>query len=95
MTEDYTLDELAETPLEDFAELLQKIEHGRFKNPEKLAKVIKKAINGSYRLNQVHQESVDIVLSLLAREIRSLDKMIKDIDRAIEEMGKLFLNINA
>ncbi len=86
MTEDYTLDELAETPLEDFSELLQKLGHGRFKNPEKLAKVIQKAIRGSYRLSQVHQESVDIVLSLLAREIRSLDKMIKDIDKAIEDM---------
>lgn len=29
---------------------------------------------------------MDIVLSLLAREIRSLDKMIKEIDKAIEDM---------
>lgn len=86
MTENYTLDELAETPLEDFAELLQKLGHGRFKAPEKLAKGIQKAIKGSYRLSQVQQESVDIVLSLLAREIRSLNQMIKDIDKAIEDM---------
>lgn len=86
MTENYTLDELAETSLEDFSELLQKLGRGRFKNSEKLAKIIQKAIRGSYRLSQVHQESVDIVLSLLAREIRSIEKMIKDIDKAIEDM---------
>lgn len=86
MTENYTLDELAETPIEEFSELIQKLGRGRFKAPDKLAKLIQKAIRGSYRLSQVHQESVDIVLSLLAREIRSLEKMIKDIDKAIEDM---------
>lgn len=37
-------------------------------------------------MSKVHQESVDIVLSLLAREIRSIEKMIKDIDKSIEDM---------
>ncbi|MCT0017782.1 IS110 family transposase [Lactococcus lactis subsp. lactis] len=86
MAENYTLDELAETPIEEFSNLIQKLGRGRFKAPDKLAKLIQKAIKGSYRLSQVHQESVDIVLSLLAREIRSLDKMIKEIDKAIEDM---------
>lgn len=86
MTENYTLDDLAETPLDQFSELIQKLGRGRFKAPDKLANIIQKAIRGSYRLSQVHQESVDIVLSLLAREIRSLDKMIKEIDKAIEAM---------
>jgi len=86
MTENHTLDELAETPIEEFSNLIEKLGRGRFKAPDKLAKLIQKAIKGSYRLSQVHQESVDIVLSLLAREIRSLDKMIKDIEKAIEDM---------
>ncbi|MCT0017344.1 IS110 family transposase [Lactococcus lactis subsp. lactis] len=89
MTEDYTLDELAETPLEEFAELIQKLGRGRFKTPDKLAKAIQAAIRGSYRLTKVHQDSVNIVLSLLAREIRSLEKMIKEIDQAIEEMVEI------
>lgn len=89
MTEDYTLDELANTPLEDFTELIQKLGRGRFKAPEKLAKAIKAAIKGSYRLSLVQQDSVNIVLSLLAREIRSLEKMIKEIDRAIEDIVEI------
>jgi transposase len=86
MTENYELDELAELPLEEFALLLQKLGRRRFKNPEALAKAIQKAIRGSYRLSQVQQESVNLILSLLVREIRTIEAMIKDIDRAIEDM---------
>lgn len=86
MVEDYTLDELASLPLEKFVELIQKLGRGKFKAPDKLAKVIQAAITGSYRLSHVQQDSVNTVLSLLAREIRSLEKMIKEIDRAIEDM---------
>lgn len=86
MVEDYTLDELASLPLEKFVELIQKLGRGKFKAPDKLAKAIQAAITGSYRLSHVQQDSVNTVLSLLAREIRSLEKMIKEIDRAIEDM---------
>lgn len=86
MTENYSLEELASTPLEEFTDLIQKLGRGRFKTPEKLAKAIQAAIRGSYRLSQVQQDSVNVVLTLLAREIRSLESMIKDIDKAIEDM---------
>jgi len=62
MTDDYSLDELAKMPLEDFAALLQEKGKGRFKNPEKLAKAIKRAIANSYRLGDIAQESIDVVL---------------------------------
>lgn len=38
MTEDFTLDELAELPLEAFCDLLQEKGKGRFKQPEKSLK---------------------------------------------------------
>ena len=86
MTEDYTLDELASIPIKDLADVIQKLGRGRFKAPEKLAKAIQAAIRGSYRLPKLQQDSVNVVLGLLAREIRNLEQMIKDIDKAIEEM---------
>lgn len=86
MTEDYSLDELATIALEDMAEFLQKLGRGRFKEPEKLAKAIQAAIRGSYRLPKLQQDSVNVILGLLAREIRNLEQMIKDIDKAIEDM---------
>lgn len=72
MTGDYTMDQLAEMPLEEFADLIQKLGKYRFKNPEIIAKAISKAIRSSYRLGKVHQDSVDIVLGVLSKEIRSL-----------------------
>ncbi|WP_153056570.1 transposase, partial [Streptococcus suis] len=41
---------------------------------------------GSYRLPKLQQDSVNVILGLLAREIRNLEKLIKDIDKAIEDM---------
>ncbi len=82
MTEDYSLDQLAQMPLEDFAALIQKMGRGCFKNPENTAKAITKAIRGSYRLGKVQQDSVDIVLSVIAREIRRLEQLIKELDQA-------------
>ncbi|BDP68447.1 hypothetical protein EfmAA55_28760 (plasmid) [Enterococcus faecium] len=48
MTEDFTLDELAELPLEAFCDLLQEKGKGRFKQPEKIAKAIQRAISVIY-----------------------------------------------
>lgn len=42
MMKEYTMDQLAEIPLEDFADLIQKLEKYRFKNPEGIAKAILK-----------------------------------------------------
>lgn len=86
MTADYTLDDLKALPLEEFASLVNQLGRGRFKDPEKIAKGISKAIGGSYRLNKTHEKSVDRVLSVLVRQIRSFEKSIKEIDKAIEDI---------
>jgi transposase len=40
----------------------------------------------SYRLGSLAQESINVVLSVLVREIRALEKSIKDLDKAIEQL---------
>ena len=40
----------------------------------------------SYRLGRLAQESSNVVLSVLVREIRALEKSIKDLDKAIEQL---------
>lgn len=77
---------MAEIPLKDFTTLLQEKGKGRFKNPENLANAIKQAIANSYRLSDIAQESIDIVLSVLARKIRALEASIKDLDKVIEQL---------
>lgn len=86
MTENFTLDELAELPLEAFSDLIQEKGRGRFKHPEKIAKAIQRAIRSSYRLGTVAQESIDIVLGVLVCEMRALEKNIKELDKAIEQL---------
>jgi transposase len=86
MTDDFTLDELAELPLEAFCNLIQEKGRGRFKQPERIAKAIQRAIRSSYRLGSVAQESIDIVLGILVCEIRALEKNIRELDKAIEQL---------
>lgn len=83
LTEDITLDEFAEMPVEEAAAFLQKLGRGRFKNPDQLAKNIKRAIRSSYRLGKVAKESVDLVLGIIANEIKFLKQQIKEIEKAI------------
>ncbi|BDP86092.1 hypothetical protein EfmAA610_33020 (plasmid) [Enterococcus faecium] len=58
-----TLNELAELPLEAFCDLLQEKGKGRFKQPEKIAKAIQRAITMSYRLGALAQESINVLRS--------------------------------
>ncbi len=86
MTVDFTLDRLVALPLEAFCDLLQEKGKSRFRNPEKNAKSIQRAIIMSYRLGSLAQESINVVLNVLVREIRALEKSNKDLDKAIEQL---------
>lgn len=70
-------DDLASMLLENLSTLLQKLGKYRFKDSEKLANSIKKAIQNSYCLKQMSQESIDIILSVLVTQIRGIEKVLK------------------
>lgn len=89
LTDSITLDEIADMPLEDLVELLQKKGRGRFSDPEKLAKSISKAIRDSYRLGKVMQDSVDIVLASYAMMIKAVNSQINEISKAIEKLFEI------
>lgn len=86
LTEEMTLDEFAMLELEEAGQYLQKLGKGRFKDPEKLAMAIKKAVRDSYRLSKVTSDSVDLVLAVIANEIKMLKKQIKTLEKAIEDL---------
>ena len=50
LSDSLSLDEIAEIELEDLAVLLQEKGRGRFSDPQKSAKTIKKEIGDSYRI---------------------------------------------
>ena len=89
LTEDMTTDDLLNTSINDLADYLNEHGRGRFANPEALAKTIQKAVRASYRLDKVIANSVDTVLSVYAEEIKAFQKMIKGLDKAIEEVMKV------
>lgn len=90
MTEEYSLDDFANMSLESLGELLQRYGKGRFKHPEKIAKSIKKAVRDSYRLGKVTQESIDIILACIVKNIQAIQKQIKILDKAIEDLVVIF-----
>lgn len=89
LTEDMTTDDLLNTSINDLADYLNEHGRGRFANPEALAKTIQKAVRASYRLDKVIANSVDTVLSVYAEEIKAFQKIIKGLDKAIEEVMKV------
>lgn len=89
LTEDMTTDDLLNISLSDLTAYLTEHGRGRFENPEALAKTIQKAVRSSYRLDKVVANSVDTVLSVYAEEIKAFQKMIKDLDKAIEKIVKV------
>lgn len=83
LLEAYSLDEIAQMPLEDLAMYLQTKGHGRFSDPEDLAASIQKAARSSYRLSKCVEYSIDLVLGSSIEIIRHLKRQIKDLDKAI------------
>jgi hypothetical protein len=81
--EKYTLDEIAQMPLETLTQDLNQLSHGRFGEPEEVAKALKKAIRSSYRLNKTVADSVDQILAMYIREIRMFQKQLKELDKSI------------
>lgn len=89
LTEDLTTDDLLNISINDLTDYLAEHGRGRFADPEALAKTIQKAVRSSYRLDKVVANSVDAVLSVYAAEIKTFQKMIKDLDKSIEKVVKV------
>ena len=89
LTEDLTTDDLLNISINDLTDYLAEYGRGRFADPEALAKTIQKAVRSSYRLDKVVANSVDAVLSVYAAEIKTFQKMIKDLDKSIEKVVKV------
>ena len=88
LTDNLSVDELAEMPLEELSQYLNEKGRGRFAEPARIAKSIQKAVRGSYRLSTVVQDSIDVVLSVYVTEIRTFEKQIKVLEKAIEDLMK-------
>src|SRR5690625_1580395 len=86
--ESYSLEELSQMSLEDLADYLRVKGRNRFPDAKKVAKSIQKAARSSYRLDKVVEDSIDAILSTSITLIRTFEKQIKELDKAIERIMK-------
>jgi transposase len=83
LTEFLSVDEIAQTPLEDLADFLIDKGKNHFTDPEAVATAIKQAARNSYRLSKALADPVNIVLAMTMENIRFFEKQITVIDKAI------------
>lgn len=88
--ERYSLDELAELPLEQLISDLNEMGRGRFGDPEVVAKALKAAVRSSYRIGQTILNSVNMVLGMYANEIRMFNQQKKKLDQSIGKLLEAF-----
>lgn len=84
--EKFSLEELTHMPLEELAAFLQENGKNRFGDPECVAASIQKAVRSSYRLDKVVEDSMDVILGTSIEVIRTFQKQIKEIDKAIKKI---------
>lgn len=82
----YSLDELAQMPLENLADYLRTKGRNRFPDAKQVAKTIQKAARSSYRLDKVVEDSIDAILGTSITLIRTFEKQIKELDKSIERI---------
>lgn len=86
--EEYTLSQLHHMSLETLTALIKKLSKGGFKDPEKIAKELRKSLHDSYELNKPVAYSVDLTLSVYYHQIRIYQQQIKQFETAIEQLAK-------
>jgi transposase len=86
LSEKFSLDDIAEMDVADLADYLRDKGRNRFPDPERVARCIQQAARASYRLSKVMEDSIDLVLGTSIESIRSIQKQLKDLDKAIERV---------
>lgn len=81
--EEFSLDELAAKPLDELSAHVARSGHGRFADPEEVARALQQAARNSFRLDRVHDNALRLVLSVSMTTIKTLTRQLKEVDGAI------------
>lgn len=90
ITDFFSIDDINNMPLEDLAKFLVDKGKNKFTDSEQIANDLKAAARSSYRLSKTVSDSINQLLAIRLVGIRSLQKQIKDLDKAIESYMQLF-----
>ena len=83
LTEFLSVDEIAQTSVEQLAEFIAAKGRDHFPDPKRIAEEIQRAARNSYRLSKALADPVNVVLSMTLENIRFFEKQIAQIDKAI------------
>lgn len=86
----FSTDDIVSTSLEDLTDYVSKKGKNHFNDPQQIAYELQKAARSSYRLSKTVNNSINQVLAVRLVGIRSLEKQIVALDKAITSYMKLF-----
>lgn len=81
----FSVEELAEIPIEDLLDFVIKHGKNRFSQPEEVVTKLKQVARESYRIRPSLSESVNLVLATTLNNIRALKASLKEVNVAIEK----------
>ena len=87
-----TVDDLANTELDELTAFITEVGRGRFADPTATAKVMRAAAKGSYRLPKTVNDTVNQAMSVSITSMRALEKQVKVLDKAIERQFAIIPN---
>jgi transposase len=83
LLDEFTTEDLVQTPLDDLARFLDEKGRGHFANPTELAQTLQRAARDSYRLDKVLAEPLTLILGTTMATIRTLQHQLHDVDQTI------------
>lgn len=92
LEESFSSEDILNTDLENLTRFLIQASKNRLTDPQKIAQEIQKAVKESYRLKPGLDKSLNLIMASILRNIRSLEKSIKEMNKAIEEEFQVFPN---
>ena len=87
-----TVDDLANTDLEELTAFVTEAGHGRFTDPAVVAKAVRTAAKGSYRLPKTVNDTVNQAMAVSITSMRALKEQVKVLDKAIEQQFEIIPN---
>ena len=89
-----TVDDLANTDLDELTDFIAQAGRGRFVDPDATARAVRAAAKGSYRLflPKTVNDTVNQAMSVSIASMRALKEQVKVLDKAIEQQFEIIPN---
>ena len=87
-----TVDDLANTDLDELTDFIAQAGRGRFVDPDATARAVRAAAKGSYRLPKTVNDTVNQAMSVSIASMRALKEQVKVLDKAIEQQLEIIPN---